>query len=122
MAKHNYLEYIQGRSEVALKKYLYVLRPLACIRWLYAHGNPAPTALGDVLAGIELPNDVRNRLRELIVRKRDLREMGTQPPEQMLDAFVVHELEDAQSRIIELADPIMDTATLNGLLWEIMGL
>src|SRR5262249_29436054 len=85
MSKRSYLDSIQGRSDVALKKYLYALRPIACIRWLYAYRAPAPTALGEVLAGIELPHDVRIRLAELIDQKRDVREMGAQPPDRLLD-------------------------------------
>ena len=55
MAKQNYRLSIENKAEVSLKKYLYVLRPLACIAWLEQNDSPPPTSIHDTLAGIVMP-------------------------------------------------------------------
>ncbi len=55
MAKSNYRLSIENKAEVSLKKYLYVLRPLCCIRWMEQHQTPPPTSIHDALASIALP-------------------------------------------------------------------
>jgi predicted nucleotidyltransferase len=37
MAKKNHISYIEGKEQVNVKKYLYVIRPIAMIEWLLNH-------------------------------------------------------------------------------------
>src|SRR5262245_60699643 len=40
---------IAGRSQVRLKKYFYVVRPLLSLAWVVQHKGPPPMAFGDLL-------------------------------------------------------------------------
>jgi predicted nucleotidyltransferase len=70
MAKKTVKDNLEGRSEVALKKYLYVLRPLFAVRWMEQHHTPPPTDFGTMLAGLTIAHEIRSKLSDLVRRKR----------------------------------------------------
>ncbi len=121
MAKSNYRLSIENKAEVSLKKYLYVLRPLCCIRWMEQHGTPPPTLIHDILVSIELPSDVRTRLNELMERKKQAVELGTEAHDLLLDAFIDGELIRVGEQVTELPDMEMPVALLDELLWAELG-
>jgi predicted nucleotidyltransferase len=121
MAKQNYRLSIENKPEVSLKKYLYVLRPLACILWLEQNDSPPPTSIHDILAGIELRKDVYIRLIDLMERKRNVAELGTEPHDTLLDAFIDSEIARIGVRVAALPDDNMDAALLDELLWDELG-
>ena len=53
MAQAVYETYVNDREVVIRKKYLYVLRPLACIRLMLTHDTFPSTAFAEVLSDIE---------------------------------------------------------------------
>ena len=77
MAKGNYRDYLQGDGHVWLKKYLYVLRPLLCVRWIEAKQNVAPPVNFKVLVET-LPLDERLKISimELLYQKQAGAELG----------------------------------------------
>ena len=118
MAKSNYRLSIENKAEVSLKKYLYVLRPLCCIRWMEQHGTPPPTSIHDILDSIALPPDVRTRLSELMERKRQAVELGTEAHDMLLNGFIDGELLRVGEQVTELPDREMPVDLLNELLWS----
>ncbi len=122
MAKQNYRLSIENKEEVSLKKYLYVLRPLACIAWLEQQNSPPPTSIHETLAGIVMPKDVRLRLDGLMERKKSIGELGSEAHDATLDAFIDAELERAGSIVGALPDIDIPAALLDKILWAELGL
>ena len=117
MAKSNYRLSIENKVEVSLKKYLYVLRPLCCIRWMEQHSTPPPTSIHDILAHVELSGDVRTRLHELMERKKRVVELGVEAHDVMLDDFIDGELFRVGEEVTNLPDRDMPVELLDELLW-----
>lgn len=122
MAKQNYRLSIENKAEVSLKKYLYVLRLLACIAWLEQQNSPPPTSIHQTLAGIVMPEDVRLRLDDLMERKKSAGELGTEAHDAALDAFIDAELARVGSIVDKLPDADMSAALLDEILWAELGL
>lgn len=102
---------LQQRSgPPSLKRFFYVLRPAAALRWLAVHPLEAvppmdlPTLLveGDVSAGI------RDAARELIALKAQTRELGSGKPPEILQRFVTEQLDAAEQ--FEAMAPTRDVA------------
>jgi predicted nucleotidyltransferase len=102
---------LQQRSgPPSLKRFFYVLRPAAALRWLAVHTDEAvppmdlPTLLseGDVSAGI------RDAARDLIALKAQTRELGSGEAPEILQRFVRGQLDDAER--FETMPPTRDVA------------
>lgn len=85
--------HIEGRAEVRLKKYLYVVRPLLSLAWVVRHQAPPPMAIDDLLSGAELPPPARAAIAALIRDKRAAAELGARPPVAEIDTWAAGELE-----------------------------
>ena len=105
MAFGNWRDYLRGREEVSLKKYLYVFRPLLACRWIerqlgqpfrQAHGpEPAegvPMLFAQLVEGVLDEADVRTALDELVARKQAGDELAVAPPVEALSRFIDAEL------------------------------
>ena len=120
MAKQNYRLSIENKPEVSLKKYLYVLRPLVCVAWLEQNASPPPTSIHETLANIEMPVPVRMRLMELMERKRNIGELGTEPHDLLLDRFIDSELARVAAAVVTLPDVEIETCLIDAILWAEM--
>jgi predicted nucleotidyltransferase len=98
LAHRQWAAYVEGRDEVRLKKYFYVLRPAACLQWLRDRGDePMPMNLPELLAGLSLPDDTAAALTDLRIRKQAAGEgVGSGPREAAIDAYVDEMLSWAQ--------------------------
>lgn len=85
-------KYIEGDPRPKRKKYLYVLRPLACVRFIERHGTQPPTPFASVLDGIELADDVRGAIDRLVADKRASRELGAGPADEVLNGWITQTL------------------------------
>lgn len=121
MAKGTYKSYIEHNSEVAHKKYLYLMRPLLCIRWIEQYGTPAPTSLCKTLEGIELPDTILSELNNLLRLKQSSEELGIAPTNLMLNEFGNSEITRISDIVTSLPDPDFDEKPLNSLLWDLLG-
>ncbi len=90
MARTNYRGYLKG-SEVRLKKYFYVLRPLLAIRWLLAHRTVAPIEFARLLTMLT-EEAVRTEVDKLLAVKMRSDELQTGPQVQVLNQFIETEL------------------------------
>ncbi len=116
-AAHHYLslaagiwkKYIEGEPNPVRKKYLYVLRPLACIRFIDLHRAQPPTPFDAVLDGIDWDAEVLGSIDALIKQKRSAGELGSQPADPVLTRHVAASLEAAEQTAAEL--PVNETPT-----------
>ncbi|MGR0320612.1 nucleotidyltransferase domain-containing protein [Agromyces sp. ZXT2-3] len=88
----------QRTGPATLKRFFYVLRPAAALRWLETHPADAvpPMDLQTLLAEGDVDGDVRDAASELITRKARTRELGGGTPPAVLERFVTTELERAE--------------------------
>jgi len=116
MAESTYKKYVNDRDVVIRKKYLYILRPLACIRWMLTHGTFPPTVFADVLSGIDLSSGVHCELEQLLQDKRKNQEVGAAPANRTLDAFIRGQLEGLPEAIRAIAPRVFPSGGLDDLI------
>ena len=92
MANSNYLSYF-GTDQVLLKKYLYVLRPIFACRWIERYRSAPPIVFQELLAGAGESGDVAHELKELLIAKAAVSELGAGAHRLVLDRFIESELE-----------------------------
>ena len=92
MARGNWQKYLRGRTEVSLKKYLYVFRPLLACRWIERQLGPVPMLFAQLVENVLDEADVRSALDQLVVRKQAGAELATAPPVEALSRFIEAEL------------------------------
>lgn len=85
-------KYIEGVAQPKRKKYLYVLRPLACVRFIEQHGSQPPTLFQSVLDGIEIEDAARDAIARLVADKRANRELAEGPADAVLNGWIVDTL------------------------------
>src|SRR5262245_56868802 len=85
--------HIEGRAEVRLKKYLYVVRPLLSLAGVVQHRGPPAMSIDGLLDGAELPHPTRAAIDTLLKEKREAAEIGTRPPIAEIDTWAAGELE-----------------------------
>lgn len=88
----------QRKGTVTLKRFFYVLRPAAALRWLEVHPMSAvpPMDLPTLLEEGDVDVDTRDAAAELIALKSHTRELGTGNPPSVLERFVKGQLEHAE--------------------------
>ena len=90
MARGNAREYLFG-SQVKLKKYLYVLRPLLSIRYIEAEDSAPPIEF-QVLVDAVAPPGIRPAIAKLLQLKRNSPELGLGDPIPEINKFVESEM------------------------------
>jgi hypothetical protein len=123
-AAHHYLslaagvwnKYIADNPNPVRKKYLYVIRPLACIRHITLHNSQPPTLFDDVLEAIDWPADVRETLDRLVEQKRSAGELGEQPADPLLSQHITRCLKQYESDAHAMPVNEKPTQPLNNLI------
>jgi predicted nucleotidyltransferase len=90
LARRQWAAFIEGREEVRLKKYFYVIRPAVALNWLRERpGDPPPMNLPAMLEGVTLPAETAAALLDLRERKQTSGEaVGVGPRIPALDAYL----------------------------------
>jgi len=88
MARGNWQQYLRRRDEVLLKKYLYVLRPLATLLYLEQYKTLPPVNFIDTLWAIQMDSKVLCHIIALIERKCAGEEMGMGAVDPVLHDFI----------------------------------
>ena len=92
--------YIDGKTEVNLKKYFYIVRPAMAVRWMRLHPELIPPMnFQQLLAGIELGEALTNELNALLLAKSRSKEIGEAPRVPVIDEFIVSEFEWAKEAV-----------------------
>jgi predicted nucleotidyltransferase len=112
MAYGNWRDYLRGRLEVSLKKYLYVFRPLLACRWIERGFGSVPMLFQELVDHVLEEREGREALDELLVRKRMGQELDMAPPVEALSRFAEQEL--ARLEVLEKpAEMAPDVEKLN---------
>ncbi|MFB7892082.1 DNA polymerase beta superfamily protein [Microbacterium sp. NPDC056044] len=98
----------QQAGPQSLKRFFYVLRPAAALRWLADHPADAlpPMDLPTLLAQSSVTDEIRDAAADLIALKSVTRELGEGEAPAVLQRFAAHELERAEQ--FESAAPAKD--------------
>lgn len=90
LARRQWGSFIEGREEVKLKKYFYVLRPAITLDWLRRRpGEQAPMNLPALVDGLDLPPAVADALKALREAKQAATEgLGMGPRVPVLDDYM----------------------------------
>ena len=113
MAFGNWRDYLRGREEVSLKKYLYVFRPLLACRWIERQLGQVPMLFAQLVEGVLDEADVRPPLAELVARKQAGEELAVAPPVEALTRFIEAELPRLEA-LNEPDDAAGEVEELNG--------
>ena len=103
MARRNFREHLTG-SQVRLKKYLYVLRPLLAIRHI-ERGLGIPPVRFESLVEAVAPEAIRPGIAKLLDVKRAAPERGTGEPTPELNHFIAAELDRHRDAFSGLGRP-----------------
>lgn len=107
---HHYLSMVQANwnaclktssEQISAKKYLYVLRPILCCRWLEQYGT-MPPVLFDTLCKAVLPEELASATEQLLKQKKNGEEKALIPRIPALDTFVLTEI----SRLKQVRDDL----------------
>ncbi len=109
-------KYISGHPEPVRKKYLYALRPLACVRYINIHQRQPPTPFAAVLEGITLPVDVRDAMSTLITDKKADRELGAAPASGVLNQWIEQMIDDGRKLAETLPTSEVSNQELDSLI------
>jgi predicted nucleotidyltransferase len=120
MAEGNYRQYIQDKAEVPLKKYLYVLRPLAALLYLEQRQQVPPTSFLETLANVHLDEVVRTNIHDLVERKMSGGEMGQGAPYAPLNDFIDEHLQKWKQPVNEQRDMATVTRELERVLQRVL--
>lgn len=108
MAKNNYREYLQG-SEVKIKKYFYVLRPVLACKWIEEHKSVPPIDFHELLQAMTLEGNLKKEIEHLLERKIIGDELDLEPRIQVINDFLESEMirleEYIKTLTIEIEDP-----------------
>lgn len=100
LARRQWERNIDGKDNVNMKHYFYVVRPGMALRWLRMQPDRLPPmAFNDLLDGIDLPSDLVALLRDLLAKKSRTKELGNAPRIPMIDQFVLAEMDLAQASL-----------------------
>jgi predicted nucleotidyltransferase len=104
IARSQWKHEFEGKAEVRLKKYFYLVRPLLSLAWVAEHKSPPPMAIGALLEQSALPASARCAVKALLREKRAAPELGTRTPIAEIDAWVAGELERLQPDRLALSE------------------
>ena len=102
LAKNTWNRNIEGESEVNLKKYFYVLRPVLAMRWVRMNPDRLPPMNFQALvAGVKIEDALQHLIAGLLQQKARTSEIGSGERIAELDALILSELEWAEQITIE---------------------
>ena len=100
MAKSNYKAHIEHKKNVKVKKYLYVIRPIGMLEWLFSLKTSSVnkieinflTVLNDLKANMN--KECYERIIELIEKKKLMKELDEEPRIECVDVWLESWLND----------------------------
>ena len=92
MAQNNYQGYFR-RSEISLKKYFYILRPLLGVRWIERGLGVVPTEFQSLVDQVLEDMEVKAAIDKLLLDKRSGVELDKGPHIEPISLFIETELE-----------------------------
>ena len=102
---------IEGRTQVRLKKYFYVIRPLLSLAWVARHRSAPPMQLGDLMRTADVSDAVRSQIVRLQDIKNKTPELGEGDRLPAVDEWVEVVLNDLSPLTLDLPDTARSQAT-----------
>lgn len=123
IARGQWKSEIDGRTEVKLKKYFYVVRPLLSLQAVVTDGGPPPMQIDRLLAASDIPWDVAAAIADLLVTKQSTPELGLGPRIPAIDAWASGAIAHLAPEKLSLShEPRTDgTAAANALFRDTVG-
>ncbi len=107
MAKNNYRDYLQG-SEVKIKKYFYVLRPILACKWIEKYNLTPPISFRELLDEIIPESELKSTVEHLLIRKIKGDELDIEPRIDVINDFVENEMERLDEYVKSLKVKVKD--------------
>ena len=120
MAEGNFREYLRG-SEVWVKKYFYVLRPLLAILWMEQGRGVVPTDFNIIVAKLDLDQTLRQAINDLIAEKKAGAELRHGPRNETISAFIEREIERLSQSKPDYPNPKAPVEPLDRLFIRSLG-
>lgn len=122
MATGNYREYLQG-SQVKIKKYFYVLRPLLACMWIENTNTSPPMEFDHLLEAAKTSPDFKEEVKKLLSRKKASQELGLESAIPVINDFIKEKIDYFQTKTSSFDPAAKPNAEyLNELLWKIVWL
>ncbi|MGE7913686.1 nucleotidyltransferase domain-containing protein [Lysinibacillus xylanilyticus] len=96
MAKNNYREYLQS-SEVKIKKYFYVLRPVLACKWIEKKQTVPPIDFQELLNEIIPEGSLKTDIQQLLKRKIAGEELNMEPKIDSINEYLDKELKHIET-------------------------
>ena len=119
MAQNNFRGYLKG-SEIRLKKYLYVLRPILAVNWIDAGYGIVPAEFGKLVDAIVHENGLRRAIDDLLEAKKQGFEQSVGPRIEPISRYIESELERLIATRPENIKSTGDPCKLNELFRAIL--
>lgn len=121
MARKNYRNFLQG-TEVKIKKYFYVLRPLLACKWIEKYHTVPPIRFQELLDDIVPNGKLKDEVVQLLQRKLKGDELDLEPRVDTIHHFVEVEIERIDAYAKSLKVDVKDsTEKLNELFRNTLG-
>ena len=109
LGTRQYRLYLEDKTEIKLKKLLYVLRPAMAIRWTRLHPNKFPPMnFRKLLEGCDVPSQLRSEIDEILALKSKTKETGLSPARPEINAFCMSEFDWAKAHAEDYQSPAKD--------------
>ncbi len=92
-------------SDLAAKRYFYVMRPILCCRWIQTIGGQPPLRMQALLAAIEMPAEAKLAVGDLIDRKQAGYELDSVGRVPILDQYIFETIPQIKEFLITLPKP-----------------
>ena len=107
MAKNNYRDYLQG-SEVKIKKYFYVLRPILACKWIEVYNTVPPIDFNELVQSMVSNGELKTAIHLLLERKMGGDEMDIEPRIEVINNFIENEIVRLEAYVKTLSVNIED--------------
>jgi len=121
MASGNYREYLKTET-VKTKKYFYVLRPLLACEWIRRNKEPPPMEFEKLANEILDDDSVKNRVFDLLSRKRNNEELGEGPSIPTLNKYIEETISFYETYATSIEKNVVDIEQLNNLFRKTISL
>ncbi|PSB20893.1 nucleotidyltransferase domain-containing protein [Phormidesmis priestleyi ULC007] len=98
---HRYFQH----SDLAAKRYFYVMRPILCCRWIQTISGQPPLLMQELTTAIEMPINAKLALENLIERKRGGYELDSVGRIPILDQYIFETLPQIKEFLVTLPKP-----------------
>ncbi|WP_231475338.1 nucleotidyltransferase domain-containing protein [Persephonella sp. KM09-Lau-8] len=121
MAKTNYRTYLKT-DQVKIKKYFYVIRPILSLIWIEKNKTIPPIKFEELFNQVEIEEKVRHAINNLLVIKKQKRELDLYPRIEKLNQFIEEKLEYYEQflKSFELKKELPEIEKFNHLLKEMI--